>query len=287
MDVKEVLRNKILGIAWRRLDSIKSDVEQQLQKAASSNKATDPWLRKYDKIKDRMRDQMQMYNLIKKLNFVYDIPDDIEPCLNQEYRCFCDRTTFYWDKQIVKKLTEDQILQIAFCEIFNAYQDYWSSGKVNKNCAYQYRNMSILGMYHIGLLKSSVPYGYGKQDLFEYYNTKYIEPIIAFSPHSNAANYLLRKLIFNDPEGTLGYCKNAYETPDIIEYRYNSKYLWAITMVRGLEWYDHKEFFSHMYFYKLPNGELKKITGHTNIVKIHKNAVNIMNELWRSSHGDL
>jgi hypothetical protein len=137
-------------------------------------------------------------------------------------------------------------------------------------------------MSNIGILKNEPPYSTSvRPDLLQNYNSKYsLVPIIAFTPNMHAASYLFNRLLFNDPENRIGFYKKVYETADVEEYRYNIIYISDVGTY-GFSWREefNLNFSYRVYYQKLANGKMKRVTGHTNLVKSHKDAVSIANTL--------
>jgi len=98
--------------------------------------------------------------------------NSISGCLSP-YGVFCDRTNFYYEKNILDHYSDDYIIQIIMCEIFNSLQDYFIKSELSDIRKLKYRGRSLILLHHIGLISENISLYDMDEKIIENFYNKY------------------------------------------------------------------------------------------------------------------
>lgn len=161
-NVKEIVKRKLYE-AYRKLDNAREELApvavahiMSQNSRWSAPKDVQRVLGKDDRLKNRIEDVESIVSILDKMDFATLFPKSIEKCLNSN-GVFCDRYRFYYTKDLFIQ-SDDDIAKIVMAEFFNAYQDYFSNGKISKQQGETVAACSLLLMSYIGLIPEKLPF---------------------------------------------------------------------------------------------------------------------------------
>lgn len=178
-------------------------------------------------INHRIDKNQEIQDYIQTLDFKNNIPQEINDCLSP-FGTFFDGKTIYYDETILNQYDSYHQSIIILNEFFNLLQGYYGSGTLPEGQAKKIPCISLLCLYHIGIVREKVLYSQSiRGELIKRFNFTHpnntIAPLI-FEPNKNASKYLYYDLIVNENK-TLGTVSNKIETEEVIFCKVCTRYL--------------------------------------------------------------
>ena len=157
----------------------------------------------------RIKDNQLIYYEIEKINFV-QFTNRFE-----NYQSLCgtlfDGKTMYYNIEKFSKFDHIQQCIIILNEFFNVKQGYYYSGEsITSFDAKNTRSVSLLCLYHIGILppQYNIRYGeYWRNHLYDLFISEPHNNLFLFEPTRSNSMYLLHDLVVNENEA-LGIVSN-------------------------------------------------------------------------------